>query len=92
MRNQLTTCEICGGELAASAKKCPHCGAKRKKPFFKKWQFWVIVIFVVGVIGSVGEKPETADEQPAQRTENQGEKRDSEEKISLPIVEEDTPF
>ena len=35
MREKLTTCKSCGEEIAKSAKTCPKCGGKNKKPIFK---------------------------------------------------------
>ena len=54
MKNKLTACKACGKEIAKSAKTCPHCGAKNKKPLFKKWWFWVIVVLLLGSIGNAG--------------------------------------
>lgn len=53
-KSKLTTCKACGVEIAKSAKSCPHCGAKNKKPIYKKWWFWVIIIILLSVIGSAG--------------------------------------
>lgn len=49
-------CHACGKEIASSAKTCPSCGAKQKKPIFKKWWFWVLVIIFIGIIIPKGEK------------------------------------
>lgn len=55
MSEKLTKCKACGAEMADSAKTCPKCGAKNKKPFYKKWWFYVIVaLFVVGAVGGAG--------------------------------------
>lgn len=52
MAEKMTTCKVCGAEIASNAKTCPKCGAKNKKPIFKKWWFWVlIVIVIIGVFG-----------------------------------------
>ena len=48
----MVNCKECGKEIAQSAKSCPNCGAKNKKPIFKKWWFWVIIVILVGTIGS----------------------------------------
>jgi len=48
MTKKLVHCRICGAEMAANAKACPQCGAKNRKPIYKKWWFWVIVIFLLG--------------------------------------------
>lgn len=50
---KMTTCKACGAEIAVSAKHCPHCGAKNKKPVFTKWWFWLIIaIIIVSAFGS----------------------------------------
>lgn len=50
---KLVSCKECGAEIAKSAKTCPQCGAKNKKPIYKRWWFWVLVVFVFfTVIGS----------------------------------------
>ena len=46
MANKLITCPVCGAEMASSAKVCPKCGAKNKKPFYKKWWFYALVVIV----------------------------------------------
>ncbi len=56
MNKQMSNCQACGQEIAKSAKACPHCGAKNKKPIFQKWWFWVIVgIIFIGIVGSGGD-------------------------------------
>ncbi len=44
MSNKLIKCKICGQEIAKSAKKCPHCGAKNRKSFVLLGLLLVIVI------------------------------------------------
>lgn len=55
-KSKLTTCKACGAEIAKSAKSCPHCGAKNKKPIYKKWWFWVIILILVNTIGNSGKR------------------------------------
>lgn len=47
---KLKTCSVCGGEMASSAKACPKCGAKNKKPVYLRWWFIALVI-LVGIVG-----------------------------------------
>lgn len=55
-KGKLVPCKSCGQTIASSAKRCPHCGAKNKKPIFKRVWFWVvIVILLLTAIGSSGE-------------------------------------
>lgn len=58
MKEKLTTCDSCGAEIATSAKTCPQCGAKRKRPITKKWWFWVVVVVIIAAIagGTSGSK------------------------------------
>lgn len=56
MPTKLIKCKSCGSEIAANAKICPQCGAKNKKPIYKKWWFWLILVFFF--IGSVGTSSE----------------------------------
>ena len=45
MANQLTTCRVCGNEIAKSTKKCPHCGRLLRKKF-SLW-FIPVILFVL---------------------------------------------
>lgn len=58
MKEKLTTCDSCGAEIATSAKICPQCGAKVKRPITKKWWFWVVVVVIIAAIvgGTSGSK------------------------------------
>lgn len=52
---KMKQCSSCGTEIAASAKVCPKCGAKNKKPIYKRaWFIILMVVIVIGVIGSIG--------------------------------------
>lgn len=55
MSEKMSKCKSCGNDIATSAKTCPNCGAKNKKPIFKKWWFWlIIVILLIAIIGALG--------------------------------------
>lgn len=51
---KMINCKTCGNEIASSAKICPSCGAKNKKPIYKKWWVWLIAIIVVALIAGGG--------------------------------------
>lgn len=51
---KLMNCKMCGDEIAKSAKTCPHCGCKNKKPFYKKIWFWVLIIIIITAAASAG--------------------------------------
>ncbi len=50
-KNDIITCTTCGSPVAKSAKACPSCGAKPKKPFSKtfngKLLKLIILLYVV---------------------------------------------
>lgn len=50
MAEKMKTCKSCGKEVAKSAKKCPHCGARLG---MATWLKVIIVLVVLGVIGAV---------------------------------------
>lgn len=52
MKDKFTNCKVCNQEIAKKAKMCPNCGAKIKKPFFKKWWFWAVIIVILFILGS----------------------------------------
>ena len=56
----MTTCKACSREIAKSAKACPHCGAKNKKPIFAKWWFWIIIVVVL--VATIGNSPNSSTE------------------------------
>lgn len=44
----MTKCKECDKEISTEADRCPHCGAKPKKP--AGWIGWTVAIFVVLII------------------------------------------
>lgn len=64
MAVKLTTCKACGAEIATNAKACPKCGAKNKKPLYKRWWFdCLILVIVISIIG--GTQSSTRASKPA---------------------------
>lgn len=52
MSDKMINCKTCGAEIAANAKVCPKCGAKNKKPIYKKWWFYVLIVLILaGIFG-----------------------------------------
>lgn len=47
MKSKMVKCNTCGADIASSAKVCPGCGAKQKKPIYKRWWLWVLVVIIV---------------------------------------------
>lgn len=53
---KMKECKYCSNEIADNAKFCPKCGAKNKKPFYKRGWFIALCIFIIlGMIGSNSE-------------------------------------
>lgn len=50
---KIIQCKTCSKEIASNAKSCPSCGAKNKKPFYKKVWVWAIILIVI-VIKAIG--------------------------------------
>ena len=51
MREKITNCKACGQQIAKSAKKCPHCGAKNKKGI-PVWLGIVVAIVLIAIIAA----------------------------------------
>lgn len=57
MKNKIIKCKSCGADIASSAKHCPSCGAKNKKPIYKRVWFWILmVILLIAIIDFVVSK------------------------------------
>ena len=53
--NKMGVCKHCGAEIAVSAKTCPQCGGKNKKPIYKRgWFIALCVIVVIAAVSSAG--------------------------------------
>jgi len=50
MSGKFVKCKTCSNEIASSAKSCPKCGARNKKPIYTKWWAWTIAIIVIIII------------------------------------------
>lgn len=82
---KLIQCKDCGHQIAKSAKSCPHCGAKNKKPFYYNWLFWlIIVVFVLGMIPA--DDSDLMDNSPEHSTENHKIDSGSEEPLSFELI------
>lgn len=68
--SKMIHCKSCGKEIASSAKNCPSCGAKNKKPFYKAVWFWVIVVILLIAIASSGGTDENTSDSNSSGQEN----------------------
>ena len=53
-QTKMISCKHCGAEIAASAKVCPHCGGKNKKPLYKRVWFWILIVLILIAAVSCG--------------------------------------
>lgn len=68
--SKLVNCKSCGAQIAKSAKICPKCGAKQKKPVWLIAGIIIVVLAVISVISGT-ESPEkvgTLDSSPENTT------------------------
>lgn len=49
---KLINCKHCGAQIAKSAKVCPNCGGKNKKPVYLRW--WFIALVVIVLLAAIG--------------------------------------
>lgn len=96
MSDQLKKCEVCGADMAKNAKTCPGCGAKNKKPIYKRVWFWVVVVvLVLAVAGSrSGDSSNSSSADPGQGAEVQqsAPQGDSTAPTEAPVEEKKDPL
>lgn len=80
---KMVNCKACGQQIAKSAKTCPHCGAKHKKPVGCLLIVIIVLIFVF--IGSAGSENTHTATEPSILNEGSTASANS----SVPITEED---
>ena len=83
MANKMTICKSCGAQIASSAKTCPNCGAKNKKPIYKR--AWFIILVIIVILGIGGAAMGGGDDQPA--TDNTAADNGSAQKATEKAVE-----
>lgn len=89
---KMTKCKSCSKEIATNAKSCPNCGAKNKKPIYKRPWFIIVAFFlIIGVIGDSNDgNSTTIDTETAEVVQTTNENKDTEESIQTEDkVEED---
>lgn len=60
--NKMIKCKSCGADIASSAKRCPSCGAKNKKPIYKRVWFWILmVVLLIAIFGFIASKVNPSD-------------------------------
>ena len=73
MSEKLINCKACGQEVAKSAKKCPHCGAKNKNsaPILLSIIVGIVLIAIIASAGNDEPKKLETFPHPQQATPKQ---------------------
>lgn len=45
-KQKMVICRNCNTAIPKKEKRCPACGAKNKKPFYRKWWFILLLIII----------------------------------------------
>ncbi len=69
---KMKQCKTCSNQIASNAKSCPNCGAKNKKPIYKRAWFIILIVIIVGSIGAnLGDSSETVSTNNSSNTTKQ---------------------
>lgn len=64
---KMTTCRNCGAPIAVKAGRCQACGAKNRKPFYKRWWcIFLLIIIIFGVYNTISRKLEEKEEKTSE--------------------------
>lgn len=83
---KLVSCKECGHEIAESAKVCPNCGAKVKKPVYKRWWFWALLVVII-----IALMPDTRTDSGKDTQPTQAESQPAKETVSEPAQIDEEP-
>ncbi|MBU5226516.1 Ltp family lipoprotein [Clostridium senegalense] len=91
---KMIQCKDCSKEISSSAKFCPSCGAKNKKPFYKKVWFWLFVVIIIGIMGNAvsnDSKLDTGNKQEVSQNQKTEENAPVKENAQVKEKAEDVP-
>lgn len=83
---KMTICRNCNTAIAANARQCPACGARNRKPFYKRGWFLILVMLaVIGIFSTISRKN-------AERKERANEYRWPDSELAAMIPKPDSPY
>lgn len=91
---KMIQCKDCSKEISSSAKFCPSCGAKNKKPFYKKVWFWLFAVIIIGIMGNAvsnDSKLDTGNKQDVSQNQKTEENAPVKENAQVKEKVEDVP-
>lgn len=91
---KMIQCKDCSKEISSSAKFCPSCGAKNKKPFYKKVWFWLFAVIIIGIMGNAvsnDSKLDTGNKQEVSQNQKTEENAPVKENVQVKEKAEDVP-
>ena len=50
VNKKMKPCKVCGNMIAKKAKRCPQCGAKNKKPIYKRVWIYIVSLPLILII------------------------------------------
>lgn len=64
---KMTTCRNCNTLIPAKARRCAACGAKNRKPFYKRgWFILLLILVIFGVYNTISRKIEEKEEKSSE--------------------------
>lgn len=90
---KIKLCKNCNSPLPEGTMICPVCGAKNKKPVYKKWWFWVLLVLIVLCLGSCGSdtKSDTESKPSAPSVSSSETKKDAKDSGETKKISESKP-
>jgi len=68
MGEKMIKCKTCGKEIAKSAKVCPSCGKKNKRPFWQTLLVGIGIIIVIAIIANIADGSNNSEISPSSGT------------------------
>lgn len=89
---KMIQCKTCSKEIASNAKSCPGCGAKNKKPIYKRPLVIIIAFFIIfAAIRGGGDSSNSTDSGATETGQEISQNQKTKEDVPVEKVEENVP-